>query len=84
MRLVVKIELPEYEFEQVCKLTIAGMLRSKSKINKGEIISMIKHEITQKGEYYINFTGDANDEGSKYLRENEAEVDAVYNRYFQT
>lgn len=83
MKLVVKIELRDEDFEKVCKVSIANLIISKYKITKKSIISRIKHSINQSGEYYINFTADADDEGTCYYDEHSEEIDNIYNKYFK-
>ena len=82
MKLSVKIDLSELNFEEVCKITIADMILSKYKINKGSIISSIKSHIHQAGEYYINFTRDANNDAAFYYDEHEEEINVIYDKYF--
>lgn len=82
MNLNVTIKLTDSEFEIVCKITIASMFLWNIKITKSNIISTIKHQIHQSGEYYINFTSEANSEGSDYYYKNSEEIDKIYNKYF--
>jgi len=82
MKLIIKIELREDQFEEICKVSIANIIISKNKITKKSIISRIKHSIHQSGEYYINFTADADNEGAEYYYGHSEEIDIIYNKYF--
>lgn len=81
--MVVRIELPEERFEETCKVTIAGMLLCKvESINKKSILDTLRNNISQSGEYFIDFTADADSEAFDYFEEHEEEVNAIFNKYF--
>jgi hypothetical protein len=81
--MVIKINLPDYRFEEVCRFAIANLLTLHKKVSKKAIIERLRHLIYQSGEYYINFPDDADSEAAEYLDDNYEKVNSIYDRYFK-